>query len=266
MNRRSFALTLGVIAALTAACSGTTGSGRVTFNAYAAGPESIAIKGTYAFDNRQGFHVALTRAHLQVGGLFLSRVRPISTVRETACVTPGSYVAQVTNGLLVDLLDPAPQLFPGVGEGVIDHGLTGEVWLTGVRIDEDNDPTVIFDVAGIATKGADAFPFEGALTISQNRIVAPQDAALPGANPLCQQRIVTPIDADVVPADGGSLTVRIDPAGIFQSVDFSQLVPGTGDAPLYRFLDKNEGQPDLNVMNGLRSRDAVYTFSFEGPH
>ena len=123
----------------------------------------------------------------------------------------------------------------------------------------------IFDVAGTATKGDASYPFEGALTIGKNRIVPPQDAAQPGSNPLCQQRIVTPIDTNVTPGEGGALLVRIDPSGILQSVDFSQLEQASAEPPLYRFRNKNEGQPDLNVMNGLRSRDAVYTFAFSPP-
>jgi hypothetical protein len=266
VTTRFVPLVLAVAGLIAAACTGTTGSDRITFRAYAAGPKALATlatNGTYAFDNALGYHVTLSRAQLRIGGVFLSRVRPIRSIRPTACVTPGAYVAQVTSALLVDALDPTPQPFPVLGEAVVDRGVTGEVWLTGVRIDEEDDPTVIFDVAGEATMGLLAFPFESALTLGKNRAVTSGDPALPGANPICQQRIVTPVDTDVVPFEGGSLIVRVDPAGIFRTVDFSQLEVARVTPPLYRFRNKNEGQPDLNVMNGLRSRDSVYTFSYE---
>ena len=58
------------------------------------------------------------------------------------------------------------------------------------------------------------------MTIGENRQQPVQNPALPGSNPICEQRIVTPIAVDFTPTDGGVLTLRVDPRGMFNAVDF----------------------------------------------
>jgi hypothetical protein len=245
---------------LLAGCTGTTGSEIVTFDAYAAGPEDAAGPG-YTFTTSRGYTVSLDRLRLQIGGLYLNRSVPISGGQERSCYLPGIYVAEVTEGLLVDALQPRPQRFPARGSGTRDRALTGEVWLTGGRIDALSDPTVLLDTAGTVSRDGETFPFEAQFTISDNRRPAVVDPARPGASPLCLLRIVSPIPTDLTPSQDGSLLLRIDPRPLFANVDFEQLpLPPSPGAPR-RFLDREEGQPSVALFAGLRSALGVYRFS-----
>lgn len=267
---------LGLACALAASayagCVGSTGGDLVTFHAYASGPSG---SDPARFSTGRGFDVTLTRAKLHVGAVYLNRTVPISGKNPTSCIIGGdpqdTYVAQVVHGLDVDVLSKTPQPFlgpdgaPALGDGTARAAVTGEVWLTGGDIDAKEDPTVILDVAGTATKGADVYPFEARFTIGQNRALAPVDATRPGANPICKQRIATPIELNVTPREGGALYLEIDPRGWFANVDFAQ-VPRVSDAPLlYRFTDSSDpatDSPSRNLFNALRSSFGVYTFTF----
>ena len=131
------------------------------------------------------------------------------------------------DGADLDLLNAAPQPFPTPGNGTADPAATGEVWLTGARIDDDEDRTIIANVEGTATKnGTISMRFDGtAHDRHEPHSAASTDPARPGANPVCLFRIVTPIPVNVTPSDGGSLVVRADPRGWFANVDLGALPP-----------------------------------------
>ncbi len=256
-------LSVGIAAPL--ACVGTTGSGLVTFKAYASGPHDADPTKPFEFDSGRGYHVVLTKAQLHVGAVYLNLSAPISGAQPTSCVLPGVYVGEVTKGLDVDVLSPKPQPFPVIGDGTADHAVTGEVWLTGGEIDALDDPTVILDLAGTATKAGVSYPFAATFTIGQNRKRPPLDPALPGSNPICKQRIATPIPVDVTPYDGGSLYLEIDPRGWFGDVDFAVVPEAQTSPPLYQFVDSSAPDVDYasrNLFNALRVSIGVYTFTF----
>lgn len=257
MRRRVVALVLASIAPL--ACVGTTGGDVVSFDAYAAGPEDARGAG-YAFTTGIGYEVTLDRMRVRMGGVFLNRSIPVSGGQGLECFLTGAYVGQVRSELVVDVLDARPQRFPTRGGGTRDRALSGEVWLTGTRVDAEDDKSVVLDVAGTARRGGEQFPFEGRLTIGKNRRPPPTDPALPGSKPLCGERIVSPIPIDLVPEDGGSLLVRVDPRGVFANVEFAQLDRVSTDPPAYRFADVTEGQPNTAVYAGLRAASGVYGF------
>ena len=238
--------------ALLAACCGTTGSNLVSFQAKAGGPADAASP--LVFDTAVGFHVSLTRATLRIGAVYLNTANPSSGAGATSCVLPGIYVAEAFGPVTVDLLSPALQPFPAAGEGTETQATTAEVWLTGGDVNAPVDPTVIFDVAGTATKGGATYPFQGAITISSNRAIPILTPALPGSNPICKQRIVTPIAVDLTPTDGGVLTMRIDPRGMFPTVDFSTLT-GT------QIPDSSAGAGGV-LFKGLLSNAGVYQFTW----
>ncbi len=244
-------------------CVGSTGGELVDFEAYAAGPEGLTAGEPYVFETDRGFEVELEQAMLHVGGVYLNRSVPTSVASDTSCYLSGTYVAEVTEGRDVDVLDPSPQPFPARGFGTSERARTAEVWLSGGPIDAANDPTLIARVRGVARRGAEEYPFEGNITISENRKVPPPDPALPGAKPICKQRIVTPIEVDLRPEDGGTLALRIDPAGWFQNVDFAALEQTDDDPPSYRFRDDGEDQPSRNLFSGIRANAGVYRLSFE---
>jgi hypothetical protein len=247
---------------LSGACVGTTGGDLFSFEAAAAGPEDAAPGKALSFSSGRGYAVELTRARVHVGAVYLNKALPVSGAQATSCVLPGIYVAQLTRGLTVDTLSPELQPFPAPGEALSERALAGEVWLTGGDVNAPDDSTVILDVAGRAERDGLSYPFEGMLTIGQNRAVPAADPAQPGANPLCKERIVSPIPLDLTLRAGGSLILRVDPRGLFTNVDFSTLERVSDDPPLYRFEDRSMGQANLNLYRGLQAREGVYRFSW----
>jgi hypothetical protein len=264
MIRRTIpSLFLASLACLPAlvSCVGTTGSDLFTFDAEASGPEDAAAGQALSFTTGRGYTVRLDRARVVVGAVYLNKAVPISGAQTTSCVLPGIYVAQLTRGLTVDALSPEPQPFPDKGEALEARALAGEVWLTGGDVNSLGDDTVILDVAGTAERDGTSYPFEGKLTIGQNRATPEDDPSQPGAHPICKERIVSPIPVALTPREGGRLRLRIDPRGLFTNVDFSAL-ERVSDAPLYRFADRTEGQPNVNLYRGLQAREGTYQFSW----
>lgn len=256
-SRLATGLLLGCFGAL--GCVGTSGSDLFFFDAAAAGPADADPAKPFTFTTGLGYSVTLTRAKVHLGAVYLSQALPVSGSQETNCILPGFYVAQVTEGLDVDALSPEPQPFPAKGEALTERTLSAEVWLTGGDVNALSDNTIILDVAGTAERGGASYPFEGALTIGENRAEPSNDPSQPGKNPICKERIVSPIDVSITPRAGGRLLVRVDPRGLFTNVDFSAL-DRVSEAPLYRFKDETPGQPDLNLYQGLRARKGTYEF------
>lgn len=261
MIRRPLSL-LVATALLAAACVGSTGQERFTFEALAAGPASLTRAGSYRFVNELGYEVELTRAELLVGALYLNVARANATERPTSCILPGTYAAEVTRGRVVDVLDATLQPFPVLGDATEERARTAEVWLTGGRVDAEDDRAAIAVFEGTARRGDVAVRFEGSVTLGKNRSVASENPATPGASPLCTMRIVSPIALDAPLEKGGRLVVRIDAAGWFRQVDFAAL---PGDGPVRRFPDATEGQPATALFHGLRATSGTYSVSWERP-
>jgi len=222
---------LALVPLLFAACVGETGGNAVRFTVAAAGPAG-ATDGQPLFWSTNGFDVALTRATLHVGAIYLDEAAPVSGAQASACYLTGTYVAQETAPLDVDLLRATPQPFPQAALGITDPPpLVGQVWLADGDVNRVADATVILTIAGTATRGGIGVPFTGAITIGANR--APASAG--GGSSICKQRIVTPIPVSLTLAMKGGLVLRIDPRLFFTGVDFGQL-PSDG-AGGYTFSD-----------------------------
>jgi hypothetical protein len=148
------------------------------------------------------------------------------------------------------------------GEGVTaPPAIVAQVWLTGVRVDEQDDATPILQVEGTAEKAGVSKAFTGTITIGSNRIQNSTDSTQAGAAPICKQRIVSPIPVFVALEETGSLLLRIDPRFLFVNVDFSAL-PAFSDA--FRFTDDvtRKDQPSLNLYNNLRAASRLYAFEW----
>ena len=249
-----------VLASLVLALAGcgSTGGELLEFEAYAAGPEGRTAGEPYTFVTDRGYEVTLTTAKLHIGAVYLNQSVPTSVSSDTSCYLAGQYVAEVAGGADVDLLDPGLQPLSARGFGTTERAKTAEIWLSGGDIDADVDPTVIARVEGVATRGAETFPFDATITIGENRALEPSDPAQPGARPICKQRIVSPIEIDLRPEAGGALVVRVDPAGWFDNVSFDELEQVDDSPPLYRFRDDSLDQPSRNLFNGLRANSGVY--------
>jgi hypothetical protein len=263
---RALALLAFVVAA--AGCNGTTGSGLVTFTARAGGPADVTPGGPLDFDSGSGFHVSLTMAQLHFGAVYLNMSVPSSGGPQEPCILPGIYVGQAFGpcdssrrcGADVDLLSPALTTFTTSGEGTVNRAVEADVWLTGGDINAAEDATPILQVAGTATRAADAWPFTATITISSNRAIPPPNAAMPGANPICRQRIASLIPIDFTLTDGGTLDLRIDPRGMFDSVDFSTLAPGGSTTTLA--IPDTSGGAGQALYKGVLANAGVYQFTW----
>jgi len=247
-------------------CVAQTGGQTVDFQVAAAGPTDAVVGQPLAFATSAGWNVVLSQAKLHIGAVYLDESRPISGGQATGCYLTGTYVAQETSALDVDLLNPGLQLFPAKAHGITDPpALVGQVWLTGGDINTSVDSTPILVVAGTATSasvpGGPSFPFTGTVTISSNHQAASSGAA--GGDPICKGRIVTPIDAVPIQTTGG-LLLRIDPRRYFAGVDFSQL-PASASAGSYAFSDDPKyagySPTGFQLYTNLH-QTAPYTFSW----
>jgi hypothetical protein len=248
-----------VLAALPFSCVGGTGGETLDFDAAASGPSDARAGQALVFDAAHGWHVSLQSARLHVGALYLADSAPVSGAQDTSCQLPGSYIAEVREGLDVDLLSSTPQPFPVRGKGITGEALAAQIWLTSGDVNVIGDPprpAIILELSGTATRNAEARPFQASLTIAGNRIVAGGGAA--GGATICKQRIVTRQLALQVEAEG-VLRLRIDPRRLFSNVDFGALSP---DGDGYVFHDDDSDQPSANLYNNLRSGDS-YQFSWE---
>jgi hypothetical protein len=247
-------------------CVGTTGSDLFEFDAFAAGPKDAVSGDPYTFETGRGYTVTLDHAVVHVGAVYLNRSVPTSVSSDTTCTLPGIYVAEVPGGLDVDVLSPALQRFPVTGQATEGEARTGEVWLMGGDVNAPHDPTALLAVSGTATSpSGDVYPFEGKLTISENRIEPVQDPALPGAKPICKQRVVSPIVLDYAVRQGGRLVLRVDPRGFFANVDFSAL-PKPAGAGAYEFADRPGDQASNSLFAGLRAANGTYSIAWSENH
>ena len=130
---RPWLATLATLAAL-AGC-GTTGGRVIDFEVTAQGT------GGTTSDSAFGWHVALSRAQLHIGAVYLNTSVPNSGAQATNCILPSTYTGQELEPLDVDVLSAAPQPFPGRGTGTDDAVRAGEVWLTGGDINALSDST-----------------------------------------------------------------------------------------------------------------------------
>jgi hypothetical protein len=272
MRRHAALLLLAV-----SACLGTTGNHLVTFRGAAAGPADAVAGAPLRFTNGQGWNVVLTKATVHVGAMYLVQTLPTSGGGPHACILPETYVAQVvTEGLMpagidVDVLSPSAQYFPAPGQGTDLEAKAGQVWLTGVDVDAPDDLTPILDAEGTAEKDGASLPFFACLTIGSNRAQMPTNSAEPGSNPICLQRVVSPIPVSLVPQNGGTLLLRIDPRPFFVDVDFSDLAlsstktrcPFDGQLPVRMFADESTDTPSTVLYSALRSAGSQYEFSWQ---
>lgn len=253
--------TLLALLALCHGCVGTTGGQVIDFNAAASGP-SDAQQGELDFKNSTGWQVQLTSATLHVGALYLVEALPTSGAQATSCVIPSTYVAEVTQGLDVDLLSNVAQPFPIRGHGTTLLALAGQVWLTQGLIDAPEQPPnePILTLAGTASREGVVRPFSAQLTISaSNRTPTASDSEF--ASPICKQRVVSPIETSVQVQAQGGLLLRIDPRLLFVNVDFGALSLDSAQQT-YAFKDDSSDQPSANLYQNLRSAGGLYSFSW----
>ena len=150
------------------------------------------------------------------------------------------------------------------------------MWLTGGDINALEDPTPILEVDGTATRAGDSWPFSGNGHHRQQPrhfTAEPGDARrqsdLPRTHRGADLRPATPRGDSCSPlipslSDGGTLDVRIDPRGMFDSVDFSTLAPSGSATTLTSFPTTSAGAGGA-LFKGLVSSGnmhGVYQFTW----
>jgi hypothetical protein len=219
--------------------------------------------------NDDAWEIAITQATLHIGAVYLNQSRSASGAGATSCYLNGTYVAQETSALDVDLLSPELQPFPAQAHGITDPPpQIGEVWLTREYISSvvpmgSQQALPVLVVAGMATRtgSATVFPFTGSVTIES---AYQSSGAVAAGDSICQKRIVSLIPAAVTIERTGGLLVRVDPCRFFLGVDFSVLpagpTPGT-----YQFSDDPTSPnyaPTGSSLYGNLHSTGPYTFSW----
>lgn len=240
---------------LLAACVGTTGGESVDFPAVVQ-----AVPDAKEFTNDRGWHVVLTKAKLHIGAVYLDAALPVSGAQNGDCILPGTYVAEITTGLDVDLLSPMTQPFPALGHGTTTPALAAQVWLTAGDVNLVDEETPMLEIEGVADRAGDVRPFTGEIVIGKNRAAM---TATPGASPICKQRIVSPIPTSVSVKEMGTLRLVVDARQLFVNVEFADLQKS---GTTYVFSDDPASdaytQPSINLWENLHSGGSLYRFGW----
>ncbi|MEI9936631.1 MAG: hypothetical protein WDO69_05345 [Pseudomonadota bacterium] len=242
-----------------------TGGQLVTFQAFASGVADA--NGSLDFDTGAGFHVQLTEAAMHIGAVYFRLGQANPGDANASCVGDTTYGLQVPGAVDVDVLSSERQAFLVTGNATSDLDQSAEIWLVDGNINTVASSTVIASVAGVATRRAVTFPFQGSITIGQNRLIPSSNPAEPGANPICKQRIVSPIPLQIRPTVGGALVLQIDPRPWLDDLDFSALLPGSDgvtleirDVSTGLGADVTESRDFFNGVTGASTE--VYEFSW----
>ena len=256
---------LAPLLAALSGCVGSTGGEEFVFDAYASGAPG-GTGASYSFtQHRLGYTVHLTRAELQLGGVYLNRAVPTSvSTTSTKCTLPGIYSAEVPAELSVNLLSGELQPFPLPGRATSDPTHSAELWLNQGDVNDPGQAPVILAVEGIAEKDGSLYPFSGELTIAANRVRrAPTEN--PGLYPICKERIVGPFAVSLVPRRGGHLVLGIDPEALFAGVDFALLSQNSAGVLAFDDALETETHPVDRASKALYAAltsTAPYRFSW----
>lgn len=247
MRRRSLLLLAVVAAPVTlavgAACSGTTGSRRFSFDARAGGIERAP--GPYTFVNERGWSVTLDRATVTLGPLYLDTVPPISEQQGwlrrallpvahaagESHLGEGRVVAEVLGQVTFDALSPTLVPFAARGTLTQEQVRTGVVCFyppPGTALETPRIDQIAVDVAGSAERGESTVRFRGALVFDDTWLPDRKPGA-PGNQSMVAVRTVRGIPASFLPAEGGALELRMDVRRLFAGADFAALVDNPED-------------------------------------
>jgi hypothetical protein len=267
-------------------CNGTTGFDLVEFYAAGRGFSDAAVGQPYTFTTAAGVPVTLTRATLHVGALYLTQSVPQAGGGPQPCTLPqtfeGAFVGEVRGEADIDLLNPAPQQIPVIGEGSTIPAATGQVWLLhdsaitqGTLNGSDNDAgDPILGLEGRFEDATGVHTFSAAITIDATRISAQPNSALPGEVQICQQRIVSGIPVQLTLAQSGTLVVEVDAKPLFNGVPFTDLPPAAsagsmsaclpGAAPERCFTNDDSNVSSTVLFSNLKTT-GPYRFGWLAP-
>jgi hypothetical protein len=233
---------LCLLAAAATSCGST--SGALVALPFRAGGQAA---GPLTFTTQAGWTVTLQTARITLGPFYFNNVPP-----STQTFRNGLVIIQVTQQVVLDVLDPALQDVPGGADGQTGHAVAAEIDLfppgnaqpPGCGLSDE-----IGLVAGIATKGSVQINFSGPIAFDPCQATS--------ANPSIAQQRVNGAAVDLqFTAQPQALELRVDPTHWFDQVDFSLVTNGTWD------VRTPVGQRFLNpLVQGLRLETGVYSFN-----
>lgn len=251
---------------------GTTGSERFAF------PASAGGIGNQPFTNALGWTIALTKADVSIGPIYLNVIAPLhdettgfllrikDAYGDDAHLGAGREVGEVLDRLTFDALSTDLVPFATSGTMTQEEVRTAEVWLyppPGIAYETVNITDPSLDVAGIATRGSEAVRFRGRLILND----AWTSDAQPGersAQPVTDLRKVRGIPSTFFPTAGGSLQIRFDVRPLFRGADFSALAANPTDVDGTKVLVQAKtgavttDQVMRNLFQGLRASTGTY--------
>jgi len=217
------ALKISSVALLTAltACGGTTGGTLVTLPFSAGGAQVLNT-----FTTTQGWTVTLQTALIALGPFYFNIAPPATDVFRS-----GVVIAQVTQQVVVNALDPSLQPVPGGADGETGTAVAVEIDLFPPNATQSSSVqslirTNVGFVAGTATKGGTTVQFSGPIAINPNQATT--------LEPLIWLERVTGAAVDLTfLATPQALELRVDPTHWFDLANFAQLSQGTPTSGVY---------------------------------
>lgn len=244
------ALTVAFALALLATCGPESTLHRVGFRVRVGGVERDARE-PLRVRTPSGWDVTLTAAEVSIGPIYFRNAPPSAGTTDPQ----GRAVAQVLARFPVDALDPSLVELPEGGNGIDEPARSAEIRLaeltSGPVADAAGGAPAIAHVAGSAVRDGVTIVFDGVLALPMDGTQSDYDWV--------RSHRVEDIPVEFRAADGGTLTLRVDPTHWLDAVDFESLPESGG---VRRFTGR---APTVQLLNHVGASVGVYRFTFEAP-
>ena len=278
-------LTVAVTCA-SASCASGTGNQRFSFEARIAG-EGPGTAESHTFVNEKGWTIALSRAEVTLGPVYLNVIAPLTDTTTTFLdffvrsawaygedhLHSGRVAGEVLAQVTFDALSAEPTPFPRLGTMTQEPVRTAEVWFfpaPGVPGDTKRIDTVALDVAGTASREGLSVPFRGQLVLNDDWLLD-QTQGQRGNLSITGMRQVRGIAAPFFPSEGGRLDIGFDISRLFRGAEFSSIATNPSDDDgTKRLVQKQTSQVSrdqvmTNLYQGLRETNGTYSVHWAAP-
>ena len=249
------ALILG-LSLLLGSCSNTTGGSLILMPFRIGGPARDATQ-PFTFTTAKGWTVTLDQALVATGPFYFNVSAP-----PTDQPRGGVVIAEVTQQLTVNVLDPSLQEVANGVDGETGHAISVEVQLLPPDAQQSDASHATLGtgcafVSGTATNGAVSVPFAGQVVIDPSIV--------PATTTLDVYERVRGASTDLTFTQAQeALVARIDPSHWFDFVDFTPLGADTSHVDAQgRHGWLPQSLTNVHLVQGLKSETGVYQFTLE---